>query len=274
MHKPSDLVVPAGGRLEPGSLSSLMRPATTPGFSMIDLRGLGWVTPYGLVALAIFAESQQRLGLVPTLIGPADHSVAAYVERMGAGDAIAGLGGTHDLITVRRHDVGTRLIELQRFDSETTVEDLAAMVYDRLSARDRAAAGALHKSICELGQNVTQHSGLASGYVAAQTTYDGSRVTFSIGDCGIGLRGSLTQFGFANDAEALSAVMDGGYSSTGDAGRGNGFRDARLLLIRNGGTLHAQSGTASVTSTAVTSRRFDAPLNPLRGTILQGAVDC
>lgn len=273
MDKPRDLIA-NGKDLTPGMLEQCLVDAEDYYTAIIDLRYVGWIEPYSLVALAVFVQSQTLQDRLPRLTAPYDHTKANYLARMGVGEMIVSFGGQHDLPHVRRNDVGSALLELKRFDSEEAADELAVMVYDKVVHTDPVAASALHQSISELGQNVEQHSGRSNGFIAAQTTFKDSRVTFAIGDAGMGLLGSLQAMGFGDDEDVLEAVMLGGVTSTGDAGRGNGFRTARDLLTGKGGSLYAQTGVASRKEFA--NGRVDAARHPgmyVRGTLLQGAVD-
>lgn len=273
MHRSRDLVVAAGGALEPGTLDRCVLDGRHPGRTVVDLRHLRWIQPYGLVSVAVFIEAQLALGRKARVLTPLNSSVAAYVARMGLGEVVTGMGGTHDLPTIRRHTAEGRLLELQRFTSSSAAEQIAAMVYEKLVASDEPRAAAIHQSICELSQNVIQHSGRASGFAAAQTTHNDSRVAFAIGDSGVGLLESLSAHSFANDRDVLAAVMRGGVSRTGDVARGNGIRAARELLTARSGFLHAHSGNALRTEFAAdVSERTHAAVF-LRGTILQGTID-
>lgn len=274
MDRPLDFVAPQAVTLGPGSLAACLTDPSDHYEAIIDLRGVRWVEPYGLVALAVFAESQIQLNRLPRLIAPQDREKANYLERMGVGQIVESLGGRHNLRPVSRQDHSGHLLELRRFDSEQASDALGELVFDKLAATDITAARAMHQSISELGQNVTQHSGRPSGFLAAQSTHDGRKVMFSIGDSGIGLLRSLDSYAFQDEEEVLEAVMVGGVTSTGDQGRGNGFRLARELLTGKGGLLYAQTGCAHRTEYAGRAVSHRHPSLFVQGTILQGVVDC
>ncbi|TSD62173.1 sensor histidine kinase [Aeromicrobium piscarium] len=236
----------------------------------IDLSDASFVTPYGLVFIAVHAEHISRAGRRPLVIAPHDPHVARYIARMKLGGVIEGLGGTHDLPAVRHHDVGDRLLELQRVSDSARTDALAENVHDRLHPADRRAASAMHQSICEIGQNVFQHSGQPHGYIAAQS-YDGNRVSFAIGDGGVGLRRSLEPFRhFTDDLDVIDAVLHGGVTSTGKAGRGHGIAHTRGLIAARGGTLtvHTEETVRTVSSSHQTLAR-----RPMSGTLICGDIN-
>lgn len=242
--------------------------------AVIDLRGVRWVQPYGLVALAVFAENQMRLRREIEVLAPRIATVSRYMDRMGFGDVIRAMGGTHNLLPSPRYDHGNDLLELQKFASEEAADALAALVYEKLVGSDADLASAMYQSIIELGQNVSQHSGRPSGFAAVASTHGGSRIAFAIGDSGKGMLASLESFNFTDDEDALESVMLGGISSTGDAGRGQGLRTARELLTGRGGVLVAQSGVALRFETQTGGHPIRHPTAHVQGTILQGLVDC
>lgn len=264
----------ARGSIEPGTLEKFLHPPKDPFVARVDLTDLTWVQPYGLVSLAVFVEAQGMLLRPAEVITPSRADVARYLARMGLGAIVDALGGYHELPPVRHNNMKGKLLELQAFDTEAAVEMLGELVFDKVCGTDERSATAMHQTICEIGQNVTQHSGRSAGYAAAQTTHGDTRVAFAIGDAGIGLKQSLQMFDFGNDADVLEAVMRGGVSSTNDPARGNGFKTARELITATGGVLHAQTGSA--TRTEHPGGRSSVRVHPamnLRGTILQGRLD-
>lgn len=269
-----ELVVPAGGRCAPRWLLPMLRPAREAQEFLLDLRGMGWVEPGGLVALAALAEAEASRGRYVRLIAPLEPHAATYLARMRLGLVIDGLGGQHDLRTVKEHDVADALLETTRFDGERGVEALASVVYNNLVAQDEEAAGALHTGIVEIGSNVPQHSGRSFGYVAAQVTHRSPRgllIQFAVADCGRGVLSSLHSVGAASDAHALELALDRGVSSTGQAGRGVGIGATRDLAIGLGGGVCLVSGSAwrAATEQGVSS---GSGRMPFAGTLLQGEV--
>ncbi|HVF05000.1 MAG TPA: STAS domain-containing protein [Frankiaceae bacterium] len=151
----------------------------------IDLSGMTFCDPLGLVALAAFAEAAARAGERLVVRRPADPAVANYVARMRLGNVLGSLGAEHDLPWVHEHEVGDALLELTSFDGARGAGALARHVHGVVEPLDLAAANALHDGICEAGQNVAHHSQRDRGFVAAQR-YSGGRLQFAVGDSGVG----------------------------------------------------------------------------------------
>jgi hypothetical protein len=240
--------------------------------AVINLRALAWTEPAGLVAIAMFAESQSQIGRLPRLYAPADVNRARYLSRMGVGEIVSSLGGAHDLPATRLWDQEGYLLELQRFDGEDAPPELARLVEARLV--DGPSAEAVHKGICEIGANVPDHSGRAHGYVAAVTTHGASRVAFAIGDAGVGLLEPLARRGYASNAEVIRDLFArGGVSRLGAEGRGRGVHRTREVVTKGGGSVYMASGRDAVSSTGSITHAASGAI-AIPGTLLQGSMPC
>lgn len=266
-----DFVVPRWGRCGASDTLSNLRPADDPELARIDLRASQWCEPAGLVAIAAFAEAQMLLGRSVQLFGPADFNKANYLTRMHLDEVLGDLGCRHDLTPVRKTE-GLALLELRRFEGEAGAAALAELVYEQTAARPDVA-GALHKSLSEIGGNVSQHSGSPHGYMAAVKTDQGRRIEFAVADAGRGLTANLAPFGAVSDARSLEMVLEEGISSTGQRGRGNGIPDTRRLVTALGGHVHMITGDAGRTASRTWSSRSQGRL-PFPGTLLQGSLLC
>lgn len=272
MDTPRDLVVPNGQAFEPSTTCIYMRPASTDDVAAIDLSGVSWIPPYGLVSIAVFAENQISLGRDIALRGPASRDVANYASRMGLGDVISALGGTHNLPRVRRNDLAGNLIELRSFSGEEEVTEMAELVHDRVERRYPSMANAMHQSIIEVGANVGEHSEQEHGYIAAQVTHRGHRLSFAIGDSGVGIPHSLRDRGFRNDADALKAALKSGVTRTDDVGRGRGLARTKALITGIGGRLFVESGEASRWESREYGQDGPPQWATVRGTVLQAEI--
>lgn len=241
------------------------------GLAIVNMRALRWIEPAGLVAMAMFMDSQWNIGRPPKLVAPADRQLGNYLSRMRVGELVEDFGGSHDLPGVRRWDQDGYLLELQRFDGEGAPPELARLVEQRL--QDEVAANAMHKGICEIGANVPDHSGRDHGYIAAVTTHNWTRVSFAVGDAGLGLLEPLAVKGFESEAHVMAALMRGGLSRFDEAGRGRGVQRTKEVVVEGRGTLFMASGKDQVVVQAggLRSHRNSATL---RGTLLQGEMPC
>lgn len=273
MPETLDFVVPRHSKCNADGLAGCLRAAGDPKVALIDLSEATWVEPIALVAVAAFVERAVKSGREVHVVGPSDWGVANYLSRMRLGLVVEDHGGIHNLNSVHEMDLGRELLELQRFEGEAGVQLLAGMVFDKMIGSDLQTAQALYASIVEIGANVPQHSGLASGYMAAQSTHGGTCIHFAVGDAGDGLYMTLRDFGATSEAHALELVLERGVSRTGEPGRGVGIPETRRLAVQTGGLVHMVSGDASRTarsgrSISRTSR------HAFPGTLLQGKLLC
>ncbi|HEY0357091.1 MAG TPA: hypothetical protein VGD11_00835 [Mycobacteriales bacterium] len=254
-----------------GERALLRTRSTAPGHCRIDLRGLRFTEPLGLVEIAARAEYHRSRGTAVRVLAPADPSVANYLARMRLGRALTELGADHDLPYVRERELSGRLLELTYFAGADGSDELAAMVYRRVAGQSPAGARALYTALCEIGQNVPEHAGVPGGWAAAQATRRHAAVWFAVGDCGVGMRRSLAARGARDDADALVLALDRGVSRLTVPGRGNGLAETCGLVTGRGGRLHVVSGGAARTA-GPTRRHTWVPATPFPGTLLQGAL--
>jgi hypothetical protein len=189
---------------------------------------------------------------------------------MGAAEILDELGVGYDLGSADGGEV-LYSVELRRVDNEVSASDVAALVHDSAPVSGRAAR-ALYVSLAEIGANVPEHSGRPHGYVAVATVDDGRHIEFAVGDAGWGLTANLRALGSRSDADSLSMVFNGGVSSTGTPGRGQGIPETRRLVTACGGSVCIVSGAAARVVSPGESRALLGQL-AFPGTVVQGVLE-
>ena len=121
-----DIAVCTNGVLTYDEIGGHLRPAGDHGPVRIDLTGLKFIDPAGLVSLAVIAERAMLQRRPVHFHKPAGGDVANYLTRMRLGEQLAGLDVAHDLPHVRERRLGHRLVELRRFDGEAGLDTVAA----------------------------------------------------------------------------------------------------------------------------------------------------
>lgn len=212
--------------------------------AVMDLRDLSWIDPAGLVALAALMEAQASIGRLPRLHAPHQLERSGFLHRMRLGEMVDEFDGRHDLSPVQSWNQQGYLLELQKFDGSNAAGALADIVSTQLS--DTPVALAIHKGICEIGQNVPDHSGRTHGYIAVVTKPATGTVSFAVSDAGLGIVESLKVHGPRSHEDALTAVLEGGVSRLELAGRGRGIRRTREEVSAARGRLFLASGNAGV----------------------------
>lgn len=243
--------------------------------ALIDLRGLSWVEPIGLVTIAAYAERQVTRGRDVKVLTPENESRARYVSRMGLGDVLSKMGSAvrHNLPSVNRNPLKGRLVELQRFDGTSGATALAEIVFDTVERFDAIAASAVYRAIAELGTNVPEHAGVESGFVASQVVDHGTELRFAVGDCGSGLRTPMQTAGAEDDLSALRLALTKSVTTTGAVTRGKGLAAVAAITRSAGGYLHLASGSAGLTVWDGAEQARSHRLR-FRGTLLQGMIRC
>jgi len=240
---------------------------------VIDLSGASWVQPVGLVGIAAIAESARREERQVMFLTPTDGNVANYVSRMRLGLAFDSLHVQHSIRPVRETDLSGDLLELTKVEGEFGGEQVANLVFERLErmGAKSSLAESLHASICEVVGNMHFHSGAEGGWVAAQTTHNGQKITFAIADSGLGLQASLRnnpQLTVTDDTNALQLAVAENISATGERGRGQGLPEVIRSSTGLNGSVHIASGTArAVHRSQNTATGFQSFAFP--GTIIQ-----
>src|ERR687893_1559055 len=233
---------------------------------VLDLRGVEFVEPSGLCALAALLEF-----LIPRsrLVGLkfSGHDVAAYLERMDFfrifGHRVETNVDVSALEERRRGNPGT-LQELISFHSEEEIPGIINRISEILTNKgyelsERAAICATLSEICA---NAVEHGHSPFGAYAAVQAYQhivsggrerrGEEVLIAIADGGIGVRETLSRNPkYAEhteaDNEALRHALKMGVSGTGEIGRGGGLAVVGQIAARAGGSLSLRSGSGRVT---------------------------
>src|SRR5918994_636789 len=237
--------------------------------AVLDLRGVEFVEPSGLCALAALLEF-----LIPRsrLVGLkfSGHDVAAYLERMDFfrifGHRVETNLDVGALEERRRGNPGT-LQELISFHSEEEIPGIINRISEILTNKgyelsERAAICATLSEICA---NAVEHGHSPFGAYAAVQAYQhivsgprsrgerqGEEVLVAIADGGVGVRETLSRNpNYAKftetDNDALRHALKMGVSGTGEVGRGGGLAVVGQISARAGGSLSLRSASGRVT---------------------------
>jgi hypothetical protein len=148
-----------------GSLNSRTIPHALTGSvddATVDLGNATFLEPIGLVAVAALTDRAVREGKQVRFTRPSDFGVRNYCARIGLGKHLESLFVSHDLPTVQEKPHPDELLELRQFSSEFDGEQLARLVYDRVSddgsTVDAQVPDTLFTSIRELAANVSAHA--------------------------------------------------------------------------------------------------------------------
>jgi hypothetical protein len=224
-----------------------LRPAGT-GPVQIDLTGLKFIDPAGLVSLAVIAERATLLRRPVRFRKPEGGDVANYLTRMRLGEQLAVLDVVHDLPRVREGRLGHRLVELRRFDGEAGLDIVTAALVQTYVDDHPELIQPLYAALDEMAMNVLEHSGRSHGYVALQRYDNRGDISFAVGDSGIGLRERLAAVvAVPDDRTAIVRAAQVHVSSIGRPGRGRGISRVIGITGEHRGSVTLISGAASGT---------------------------
>jgi hypothetical protein len=237
----------------------------------LDLRAVDWVRPAVMVGVAGLAHRASAEGRRLRVRGPSRPELAGYAVRMRLARLLDDLEVEHDLPPPRRErDQAEHLVELSMIDGDRAAERLARLVHRKLEPVDAALAGALHRSVGEIGANAPEHSG-SVGFMAAQTLPRRRELLLAVGDAGVGMRETLLHRGAEDDEHAIELATREHVSRFDASDRGRGLPTALTLITGQRGNLYIASGTASIRHFAHT-RRYLAGRHPYPGTLLEARI--
>jgi hypothetical protein len=239
------------------------------GRRVIDMSGVQWLNPLHLVLVAAHAQRAAADGVLFEVMSIREE-LAGYAARMRLGDILDRHGARHALPPVRERDRHDSLYELHQISTGEDVVSMAQLVFGLVEPVDAAAASALHTGIAELGANICEHSGVGTGFVAAQSMGLRDTLRFAAADTGVGMLATLRNKG-AGDSRAAIGMALSGTSSTGLPGHGTGLPTTLEAVSDLGGKLDVASGN-SATRATLTSRSHRLLQQPLRGTAVEGFV--
>lgn len=226
---------------------------------VLDMAGVGFVKPYGAVALLVTARRLVALSGRRVELANMGHQVHSYLDRMDlfdvGGDWLTpaqGLGQGWD-----RSPHTANLLELTAIEGP---QDVIAAISraERVFSRwlEIPDLNSLLRVLSELCANIYQHSGDPLGCVMIQKYEETARgrtvVSVAVADLGIGVRASLAarhgEIG-CEPLDYLREAMRGRTSRANDRG-GLGLRVVEEAAKASEGRLWLRSETAGVVSRA------------------------
>lgn len=213
----------------------------------LDLASVTFIDPLGLAVVAAVAEKAAADGLAIDFVPPRADDVCRYMSRMHLDECLNGFGSDADLPNVNERNTGHRLFELQRFDEDSN-DEFAARVFQAVRAqKGENDAKSFYKGICEVLNNVIEHSGVKGGWAAMQVMPQRKDlISFAVADAGAGLESTLSRYHkIDGPVDAMCKAFEPSVSGTGAHGRGAGLDDLLRRVGRHRGNLQAWSGFAT-----------------------------
>jgi anti-sigma regulatory factor (Ser/Thr protein kinase) len=228
----------------------------------IDLHGVTFIDPYGMVGLLEIGEILKSNGVRKTMYLPESEEVLKYLERM---DFFRFAGGYFNLKPAQpqisekylRNQSSDVLLEITPIEKSDDIHFIVGKVKGRAHAilvkhlhYDERAINGFIVALSEVCQNIIEHSE-TKGFVGIQKYHfqnlDKNVVKIAVMDIGIGFRLSLSErFSLKDDLEAIEKALLHGASRYIEKGRGHGLAAVRRFVNQWNGKLSIRSGTAKL----------------------------
>jgi len=229
---------------------------------IIDLQGISFIDPYGMVGLLEIGELSQSEGVQKTLFLPGSEEVLKYLDRMDFFKF-----ATHYFrLEPPKPDIPEKylrssysdvLLEITPIEKSDDIHFIVGRVKTRAHAilakhlhYDESAINGFIVALSEVCQNILEHSE-KTGFVGIQKYHfqnlNKNVVKIAVMDIGIGFRKSLSErFTVKNDHDAIKKALLHGASRYADKGRGHGLASVRRFVNQWNGKLSIRSGTAKL----------------------------
>lgn len=228
----------------------------------IDLHGVTFIDPYGMVGLLEIGELLKSKGIQKTMCLPESEEVLKYLERMDFfrfADGYFTVKPSQPQISEKylRNQSSDVLLEITPIEKSDDIHFIVGKVKGRAQAilathlhYDERAINGFIVAISEVCQNIIEHSE-TKGFVGIQKYHfqnmDKNIVKIAVMDIGIGFRMSLSErFSLKNDLEAIEKALLHGASRYAEKGRGHGLAAVKRFVNQWNGKLSIRSGTAKL----------------------------
>jgi anti-sigma regulatory factor (Ser/Thr protein kinase) len=228
--------------------------------SPVDLSGVSFVDPYGIVGVLEAGRLYQSRGIRRELIIPRSEDVLRYMERMD----FFRYAGRYYIIRPGRPNLSSRylrrassdvLLEITPIEESDDIHFIVDRVRDRarsilqkhLNYDEKTVSGFI-VALSEICQNIIEHSDNI-GFVGIQkyrfSKLEKNVVKIAVMDLGRGFRASLSErIHVSSDCEAIEKAMYHAVSRHSDRGRGLGLAAVRKFVSDCNGRLSIRSGSA------------------------------
>jgi anti-sigma regulatory factor (Ser/Thr protein kinase) len=226
----------------------------------IDLRGIQFIDPYGMVGLLEAGTFLKSKGIRQILYLPQSEEVLRYLERMDFfrfADKYFKLEPPEPQISGKyfRSSYSDVLLEITQVEKSDDIHFIVGKVKDRahsiltkhLHYDERAISGFI-VALSEICQNILEHSE-NTGFVGIQKYHfqklNKNIAKIAVMDIGIGFRKSLSErLKLKDDLDAIEKALLHGASRYTDKGRGHGLASVRRFVTQWNGKISIRSGTA------------------------------
>lgn len=229
--------------------------------SIIDLKGVTFIDPCGMVGLLEIGELLKSKGVQKTFLLPESEEVLKYLERMDFfkfADSYFNLEPPKPKISEKylRSSYSDVLLEITPIEKSDDIHFIVGRVKNRANVilkkhlnYDERAINGFIVALSEVCQNIIEHSE-NKGFVGIQKYHFHQKINknvvkIAVMDLGIGFKKSLSErFPLKNDLDAIEKALLHGASRYTDEGRGHGLAAVKRFVNQWNGKISIRSGTA------------------------------
>ena len=230
------------------------------GEMILDLTGLQFLDPYGMIGLLELGEYVASRNLSLRLILPTSEEVVRYLERLDFFKFAPQILGSSSPLQFsakfsrkRESDVLLEITPVEKsldvHEIVTKVKRRAGTILKRHLNYDSEDIDKFLVAISEVCQNIPEHS-RSTGWVGIQKYFYEKRlkknvVKIAVMDTGIGIKKSLGRKSWSDEIAIRKALFEG-VSRHREEGRGHGLIGVKALVEAWGGKITIRSGAAKV----------------------------
>jgi anti-sigma regulatory factor (Ser/Thr protein kinase) len=207
---------------------------------VIDLSEVELIKPIALVYLGLFIRWQNQNGIHFHMILPSNPKVRSYLDKQNFYDRFNIAAPNNNVVNFDPDKYSFELVDISK---ESDVADLTANKIANLLHRLKVKVriDEFCEAVVELVDNFAVHSEEQAGIMMIQYHPKKKEICFIIGDCGIGIRASLSKnlnYYSLKEKPHLEAIIEAvKLGSSRFEGRGMGFNVAVENVTKRGGTL-------------------------------------
>lgn len=224
----------------------------TPQRPIIDLSNVTFFNQFALVYLGMFLRHHNSRGKAFNVIPPKNHSARIYLARQNFWKRFNFNPHVIKEENLRRFTTSTSpndIVDVEKRDG--IAEDIAEEILKVLHRNGvNVKIGIIAEVLSELVDNFSRHSGHTLAAVVVQYYPNLKRVLLAIGDCGIGIRSSLSSnpsYKYLANGPHYEAALKAFESLVSRTpGYGTGLTEVREQVINLGGHLTLATGDGYV----------------------------
>lgn len=213
----------------------------------LDLSNVSFVEPSGLVYLGMFLRHFNSLGKFFNIVTPKTYAVTQYLNSQRFWERY-NISTEPDMQSLQRHGRFTSLRDIIDIENDPWIADRVGCTVTEILRRNSVKVNVhlVTEVVIELVDNFSRHSGQQLAACAMQLYPNTGKLHFAIGDCGVGIRSSLSKnpryegLSSATHYEAATKALEDGV--TGSSEGGTGFGTVREDVLELGGTMFLCTG--------------------------------